>query len=136
MYVTEHVIFKYPQIPADVVKTVVEAYCGNDALAKVGTQLGVQFIMRYKSESPSTSGPPAVKSWVVNSLIGAAYMEKGALETKKWIKDHILPRAVDVEEHVNLHIKMKRPRQLLSFITKSQNKPSPVARYPILIQID
>ncbi len=133
MYVSEYVMAKYPEIPADVVQSIVEAYIGQNSLASVGKQLGVQFVMRWKLTNEADSvGPPSVRSWIVNALIGAHYLENGPLETKKWISQHILSRAVDVDAHLDLHVKLGKPRQMLSFLTKSLNKPSPVARYLLI----
>jgi dsRNA-specific ribonuclease len=128
MYVTEYVLHKHPSIPAEVTKTIVDAFCGPESLAKIGSQLGVQFVLRWKNENENVQGPPAVRSWVVNSLIGAYFMEKGPMDTKKWIKQYVLSREVDVKQHLDLDLKLKRPRQLLSHIIRSMNKPAPVAR--------
>jgi dsRNA-specific ribonuclease len=65
----------------------------------------------------------------MESIIGALYAEKGPSATKEFIKKHILSRAVDVDAHIDLFVKLRKPRVLLKALTKSLNKPSPIARY-------
>ena len=72
--------------------------------------------------------PPSVRSWAVESLIGAIYRTSGADETKSFIVKHILSRNVDAEEHYDTFLKLNRPRQTLAYLLKTLSKPPPVAR--------
>ena len=130
-YTTEYVIFKYPKLPAEVVDTIVEAYVGQNSLASIAKQFGVQFAMRWKLTERANAPipPPSTRSWIMESLVGAIYSESGPMATKEFIKTHIFPRAIDVDKHLDIHVKLQKPRVLLNHLTKSLNKPKPVARY-------
>lgn len=77
----------------------------------------------------SLVGPPSVRCWAVESLIGVIYRTRGAEEAKMFIMKHILSRNVDAEEHYDTFIKLNRPRQTLAHLLKTLSKPPPVARY-------
>lgn len=129
-YTTEYVLHKYPKLPSEVVETIVDAYVGQTSLASVAKQFGVQFAMRWKlsEQADEPMPPPSTRSWIIKSLVGAIYSENGPMAAKQFIKTHIFPRAVDVDQHIDMYVKMKKPRVLLSYLTKSLNKPKPVAR--------
>lgn len=73
-------------------------------------------------------GPPLVRSWIVESIIGALLQDQGPIATQKFIQERILSRVVDADTHFDAYVKMNKPRQMLAFLMKSLEKPSPVAR--------
>jgi dsRNA-specific ribonuclease len=72
--------------------------------------------------------PPMVHSWIFQAMIGALFIEQGPLAVKQVLQKHIFSRAVDADEHINMHIKLNKPRKMLLDIVKAQNKPKPIAR--------
>jgi large subunit ribosomal protein L44 len=72
--------------------------------------------------------PPAVTSWIVESLVGLIYQEMGAKEAREFISKHVLSRTVDTEAHYNNYLKMRAPKLILSRLLKTQGKPAAVAR--------
>ncbi|KAJ3270511.1 hypothetical protein HDV01_007767 [Terramyces sp. JEL0728] len=138
MYVTEHVLHKYPALPAPVCASVVESFVGNASLANVGKIFGVQFVMRWKvsvclsqeseQDSQVKMGTPLVRSWIVESLVGAIYEHQGPLAAKQFIQTHILSRNIDTDLHVDAYVKVSKPRVLLTEIIRKLSKPKPVAR--------
>ncbi|KAJ3260804.1 hypothetical protein HK103_007367 [Boothiomyces macroporosus] len=120
MYVTEYVLHKYPALPAPVCASIVEAFVGNASLANVGKE--------SEQESKVKLGTPLVRSWIVESLVGAIYEHQGPLAAKQLIQTHILTRSVDTELHVDAYVKVSKPRVLLTELIRKLNKPKPVAR--------
>jgi dsRNA-specific ribonuclease len=47
-FASEYLFAKYPNLPADVMKSAVDAYIGRRALANVGTMFGVGNVMKWK----------------------------------------------------------------------------------------
>ncbi|KAJ3000234.1 hypothetical protein HDV02_000147 [Globomyces sp. JEL0801] len=131
-YTTEYVMAKYPLLPAEVCESIVKAYVGVAPLASVGQQFGVQFIMRWKNSTEKSEkvemGTPMIRSWIIQSLVGALHLNQGPQKTKEFIRNHILSRSIDSEAHLDAFLKMNQPRRMLAYLTKSQNKPTPVAR--------
>ncbi|KAJ3416005.1 hypothetical protein HDV05_003602 [Chytridiales sp. JEL 0842] len=124
-YITEFVLAKYPSLPGDAVRSVVEAYVGPAALTSIGKSLGVQYVMKWKRGAEDIkTGENAVVAKVVDALIGALYLEKGRQGVKEFITTHVLSRSVDV----SAHLKLNNPKYLLQLIVKSQGKPKPVSR--------
>ena len=152
MYTSEHVLAKYPILPAQVCDSIVKSFIGQSSLASIGKNFGVQFVMRSKvwfsftqdkahTEEPAPykvanalkktktdATPPAVTSWVVESLVGLIYQEMGAKEAREFISKHVLSRAVDTEAHYNNYLKMRAPKLILSKLLRVQGKPAAVAR--------
>lgn len=127
---TEYVLAKYPNLPSDAALNIVNSFIGDFSLADVGRIWGVQFILRAKTAQGQTTptASPAVRAWVVQSIIGALYKEQGASASRTIIHKHILSRAVDVQAHVDLHVKMRNPRRLLVALAKKLKQTKPVAR--------
>ena len=84
--------------------------------------------LEKKDASAQLVGPPSVRSWAVESLVGAIYKSEDAETAKSFIVKHILSRNVDTELHYDTYIKMNRPRQTLAHLLKTLSKPPPVAR--------
>ncbi|KAJ3333700.1 hypothetical protein HDU76_004846 [Blyttiomyces sp. JEL0837] len=124
-YVTEYLVMKYPALPGDAMESLIEAYTGPRVLASIGKTLGVQYAMRWKGNSnSSTGGEGVVVGKVLQALVGAMYLEKGPAAARQFIKSHVLSRSVDVASH----LKLQNPKFLLSLIMQSQGKPRPVSR--------
>ncbi|KAJ3303092.1 hypothetical protein HDV03_004171 [Kappamyces sp. JEL0829] len=133
LYVSQFVLAKFPSLPPQVCESIVQAYIGQTSLSSVGKSFGVQFVMRWKLTDKASSeqaplGPPAVSSWVVESLVGALFADQGAEVTKKFIQEKILSRSVSADMHYDAYVKMNKPRQLLSYLMKSLGQTPPVAR--------
>eukprot|EP00842_Homolaphlyctis_polyrhiza_P004876 jgi/Hompol1/538/HPOL_001624-RA len=129
LYALEYVMSKFPDMPIESVKTIVQAYTAPQVLSSVGQSFGVQLLMRWKSKGDQvTEGVHAAQAWVMLSLIGAVYQHKGPAAAKKLIHTYFLSRAVNVEAHLDMFIKMNQPRALLTVLAKRLNKPKPVAR--------
>lgn len=128
-YSTEYVLAKYPTLPSGACESIVDAFVAQPSLASVGKTFGVQFVMQWKLSGKQEMPPPSARSWIVQSIVGALYSEQGPLAVKKFMKSHILSRSVDVDAHLDLYVKLRKPRVMLRYLTKSMNKPNPVARY-------
>ena len=87
-----------------------------------------RLLQNWKGTSNGEGEPLALK-WVVESLIGAIYQDKGAKAAKEFIHAHVLSRSVDIESHVAFFLKMRQPRHLLVTLSKNMDKNVPVARY-------
>ncbi|KAI8927675.1 ribonuclease III domain-containing protein [Entophlyctis helioformis] len=131
LYVGEYVLAKFPDMPAEAAESIMRAYTAPKVLSNVGQNFGVQLLMRWKKPSEvggEGEGEAAVRAWVTQSLVGALYQHKGPAAARSFIHTYFLSRAVDIEAHLDLFVKMRRPRQLLTFLMKRLGKPSPIAR--------
>ena len=88
----------------------------------------VAFIHYSLKGIPEAQGEPLALGAVLQSLIGALYHDKGAKAARQFVQAHVLSRAVDVESHISIYLKMKDPRSLLMHLVKRQGLPVPVAR--------
>jgi dsRNA-specific ribonuclease len=132
MYSTEYAMTKYPVVPAGVIYSIVDAFVGQKSLASIGKNFGIQHVVRWKMSSQKLEKPlplpPVVYSWIVQAMIGALFTEQGPKAVKQVMQKHIFSRAIDADEHINMHIKLNKPRKLLLDIFKTLNKPKPTAR--------
>jgi large subunit ribosomal protein L44 len=146
-YVTESIICQYPKMPAGACFSIVQSLIGRPSCSSIGKQLGVTMVMRWKNkfdkkedkilmkrqarkeERVATDlGEAAAVAVVVESLIGALHQEAGVAVARNFIKAHFLSRAVDVEAHVDLFLKLQVPRLLLRRICKTNGLAKPIAR--------
>ena len=139
LYVTQYVMKKYPSLPPGVCHRITDSYIGQKSLAAIGQSLGVQFVMRWKKSVENLDNPPIappiISSWVVESVVGALFQDQGAKVAKQFISEKIVSRSIDAEAHFDAWVKLNQPRQMLSHLMKKLNKPNPVARYTIFINM-
>ncbi|KAJ3104979.1 hypothetical protein HK100_003972, partial [Physocladia obscura] len=133
-HVTQFLLLSYPRLPAHALDSLLLAYTGDRALAHLGRNIGVELIMRWKQSShgetasltdPKLPGQAVVIARVIQSLVGALYLEKGASAVAFFIKTHILSRSVDVAAHLQLS---KNPKATLRAVLKEFNRELPVSR--------
>jgi large subunit ribosomal protein L44 len=53
---------------------------------------------------------------------------KGAKKTREFVVNQILSRSVDIQQHIDMFVKMKQPRMLLNNIASKLSQPKPVSR--------
>ncbi|KXS15100.1 ribonuclease III [Gonapodya prolifera JEL478] len=131
--VLAEIFLKYPDLPAESLESVLEAYTGPTALASVGRTLGIPNVMRWKGSDrsivgdggrESRGGESFVVGRVLQALIGAIFSEKGEVAAQTFIKGHILSRTVDVSSHLDL----SEPKRTLAAVLKSKGREPPVSR--------
>ncbi|RKP07928.1 ribonuclease III domain-containing protein [Thamnocephalis sphaerospora] len=124
LFVLEHVHLKYPVLPAQTVADAVYAYSGTPALAAIAREIGLQRVMRWKSNEDSTQGIETVSARVFRALVGAVYHQHGSRVARQFIHEHILSRKVNVDALLPL----QQPKRLLSALMKRKNMERPVSR--------
>lgn len=130
LYGFEHVISRYPNIPIDAANSLTQVYINSESLSQVGKSWGVQFIMKSKLVDGKTQlNTHAVRSWLVESLIGATYINNGSMKARSLVQKHILSRTVDYQVHLDLHLKLRLPKQMLARLAQKLQIEKPVARY-------
>lgn len=141
LYVGQYLHTKYPTLPVSTIRDAQEAYCGIGALGRLGTELGVNRVMRWKPAMPLAIGgeerAPGKKGnskWArgetkvtgkaVMSIIGALYHDQGPTKARAFVEDHILSRKVDVPGLLVL----AEPKRLLTALMKRKEMERPISR--------
>ncbi|RKP11316.1 ribonuclease III domain-containing protein, partial [Piptocephalis cylindrospora] len=141
LYVGQYLHAKYPTLPVNTIRDAQEAYCGFGALGRLGTELGVNKVMRWKPALPSAAGgeerAPGNKrgdKWArgetkvagraVASIIGALYHDQGPAKAMEFVKAHVLSREVDVTGLLVL----SEPKRLLTALMQRKKMDRPISR--------
>lgn len=126
LFVGEHILAKYPNLPMEAVQDVQHANFGMASLAEIGKQFGMAPCVRWESvskDSPSV-GLTKVVGKAVQALVGAVYQEQGMLAAKMFVQKHMLAKPINVESVMQI----KNPKLMLVALTKSKGMEYPVAR--------
>ena len=134
MYVQDHLYNVYPDLLSDELGDVSSAITNDEVKKNLCKHLDIVNIIRspYKIYNLSSQAVVDVLSDVVLAIVGALYCDKGAQAARKFVEKFIVPELDQVD--MNMLIKLEHPKQMLCYILKEQNKPSPVSQ--LLQKID
>lgn len=125
-YVTEHLYLKYPELPHDILRQVIDAYIGLKALSSAGKTFGIPLVMKWGSVSSNLDpdNVPIVTAKVFQAIVAAIFTDQGATAAKSFIGTHIISRTINIEDF----IKFPSPKSILYNILEKKGKPRPVGR--------
>ncbi|KAJ3121147.1 hypothetical protein HK098_003937 [Nowakowskiella sp. JEL0407] len=120
---TEFVLGKYPNLPGETCKSVVNSLVDETTLASVGKSLGVDSILLVGKKEDVRKQHGISK---ILAIIGALYQEKGLREAKEFIKAHFLSRQIDPIAH--FHSAIDNPLFTLRKVLQGLNLQPATAR--------
>ncbi|KAI9267981.1 ribonuclease III domain-containing protein [Phascolomyces articulosus] len=124
LYATEYLHTKYPSMHMDAFDQILTNYVGYKSLSHIGSQVGLQDVVRWNREEDNTLVHSTVLAECFNALVGAVYQEQGPEAAKKFVHAHILSRDLDIRPF----LKFKNPKRYLSALTKKLGQEAPVSR--------
>ncbi|OZJ02589.1 hypothetical protein BZG36_03654 [Bifiguratus adelaidae] len=126
LYVTEHLHIKYPNLPTDALNKTIGAYVSYHSLSKLAKETGLQHVIRWSASTQETGGHVSDKVLAegVAAIVGAIYREHGSHKAKKFVRDFVLSRDVDISQA----LEFKEPKRYLSRLMERQGKDKPVSR--------
>jgi len=127
MFVLEYLHTKYPKMPTKMLQEAVATYTRTTTLAQMAKEFGVEDVARWTRSKPDMENQlssKTVKASVVRAMVGALYMDQGALKAREFVHNHVLSRDLDL---VQL-LEVEEPKRYLSFLMKRLGRERPVAR--------
>ncbi|KAI9319459.1 ribonuclease III domain-containing protein [Dichotomocladium elegans] len=123
LYVSEYFHSKYPNMHLKGFNNILQSYIGLKSVSRIGTEVGLQDVMRWDRQSDDTNQMSAMADCFY-AILGAVYQEQGPQAAKKFVHAYVLSRDLDVRPL----IKLPEPKRHLSSLLRITGQEPAISR--------